>query len=236
MIKLNSYDSEYVSLISCVQVRIHHLSVKVNPICRWDYWGSSFWHSRSTTGHIFSICQYLIYKCEYIDAVCQLFISFEKACDSFMTEVLYNILYGFDIPMKLVGQIEMCLNETDCRVRMGKHLCDMFPLRIVWKKGDALLPLLFNIAIEYTIRRVCTNQDDWKLNGAHKFVGYSYDVNAGRSCCTPGLRSSRMSCKSKLCKLNTKFSFKTGYFLGVRELTTSYYTVYNYTTSRHEDL
>jgi len=51
------------------------------------------------------------------------------------------------------------------------------------------LPLLFNIAIEYTIRRVCTNQDGWKLNGTHQFVVYTDDVNARRSR-TPGLRSS----------------------------------------------
>ena len=41
------------------------------------------------------------------------------------------------------------------------------------------MPLLFNIAIEYTIRSVCTNQDEWKLNGTHQFVVYTDGVNAG---------------------------------------------------------
>jgi hypothetical protein len=34
---------------------------------------------------------------------------------------------------------------------------DMFPIRNIFKQGDALLPLLFNFALEYTIRRVQVN-------------------------------------------------------------------------------
>jgi hypothetical protein len=78
--------------------------------------------------------------------------------------------------MKLVRLIKMCLNETYFGVWMGKHLCDMFPIKDCLKQGDALSPLLFNIAIEYTIRRVQANQEGLQLNGAHHFVVYA-DVN-----------------------------------------------------------
>jgi hypothetical protein len=37
-------------------------------------------------------------------------------------------------------------------------------------------------------------------------------------------------------KSNTKFSFKTVYFLGVRGLTASSYIVWDYTTNGHTDL
>jgi hypothetical protein len=47
---------------------------------------------RSTTDHIFCICQILEKKWEYNTAVCQLFIDFKKAYDTVRTEVLYNIL------------------------------------------------------------------------------------------------------------------------------------------------
>ena len=55
-------------------------------------------------------------------AVHQLFIDFKKAYDSVRSEVLYNILIEFCIPMKLVRLIKMCLNETYNRVRVGKRL------------------------------------------------------------------------------------------------------------------
>ena len=78
-----------------------------------------------------------------------LFIDCKKAYDSVRLEVLYNILIEFGIPMKLVRLIKMCLNETYCRVRVGKHLSHMFPVRNDLKQGDVLSPLLFNFALEY---------------------------------------------------------------------------------------
>jgi len=36
------------------------------------------------------------------------------------------------------------------------------------KQGDALSPLLYNLAFEYAIRRVQVNQDGLKLNGVHQ--------------------------------------------------------------------
>jgi len=56
--------------------------------------------------------------------------------------------------MKLVRLIKMCLTETYSRVRVGKNLSDMLPVRNGLKQGDALSPLLFNFAVGYDIRRV----------------------------------------------------------------------------------
>ena len=86
----------------------------------------------------------------------QLFIDFKKAYDSVRREVLCNILIEFGIPVKLVRLIKMCLNETYCRVRVGKYLSDMFAVKNSVKEGDALSPLLFNFALEYAIRRLET--------------------------------------------------------------------------------
>ena len=72
---------------------------------------------------------------------------------------MYNILIEFGIPKKLVRLIKMCLTETCSKVRLGKNLSEMFPIRNGLKQGDALSPLLFNFALEYAIKRVQVNQD-----------------------------------------------------------------------------
>jgi hypothetical protein len=80
---------------------------------------------------------------------------------------LYNILIEFGIPKKLVRLIKMCLTETYNRFRVGKNLSEIFPIRNGLKQGDDLLLLLFNLALEYAIKRVQVNQDGLKLNGTH---------------------------------------------------------------------
>ena len=81
----------------------------------------------------------------------------------------------------------MCLTETYSRVRVGKNLSDIFPIRNGLKKVDAMLSLLFNFALGYAIRKVQVIQDGLKLNDTHQLLVYVDDVNMlggskGKSC------------------------------------------------------
>ena len=69
----------------------------------------------------------------------------------------------------------MCLNDSYSWVRVGMHLSDMFPIRNGLKQGDALLPLIFNYAFDYAIRRVQVKEDGLKLNGTHQLLFYADD-------------------------------------------------------------
>jgi hypothetical protein len=96
-------------------------------------------------------------KRDYNKAVHQLFMDLKRPYDSVRKVVLYSILTEFGIPMKLVRLIKVCLTETYSRVRVGKQLSDMFPIRNGSKQGNAFSPVLFNIALGYAIRRVQIN-------------------------------------------------------------------------------
>jgi hypothetical protein len=107
-------------------------------------------------------------KWEYDETVHQLFTDFKTANSSVATEVLYNILIEFGVPIKLVRLITMCLNGAHGEVRIGKPLLNNFLIQ------NALSPLLFKFTLEYTIRKI---QVGLKLNAAHQLLAYVGDVN-----------------------------------------------------------
>jgi len=91
---------------------------------------------------------------------------------------LYSVLIKFGIPKKLVRLIKLCLTETYNRVRLGKNLSDIFPVRNGLKKRDALSSLLFNSALDCAIRRVQVNKDGLKFYGIYnKHLVYADDIN-----------------------------------------------------------
>jgi hypothetical protein len=65
----------------------------------------------------------------------------------------------------------MCLNET------YRWTFDSFLIQIGVKQGDALSPLLFNLALEYGSKKV---EESWmrvKLIETHQLLSYADDVN-----------------------------------------------------------
>jgi hypothetical protein len=120
-----------------------------------------FRHNISTNDQIFCVRQRLRKKLEYNETARQQFADFIKAYGTVRREVLYNILIEFKVLMKLDRLINMCLNESYSKVCIGERLCDNFPIQNVLKQGDALSPLLFNVALEYAISKVQENQGGW---------------------------------------------------------------------------
>jgi len=92
-----------------------------------------FRHNTSITDHTFCILQ-ILEKNWITMKEHQVFIDFKKAYDSVREGILCNNLTEYGIPMKLAKLIKMFLNETYSRVRVVKHLSDMFPIKNGLKK------------------------------------------------------------------------------------------------------
>jgi hypothetical protein len=63
------------------------------------------------------------------------------------------------------------------KYNIGKYLFQNFPIKNYLQHVDALSPLLFNFALEYSIWNVQENQVGLKLSGAHQLLGYADDMN-----------------------------------------------------------
>ena len=112
-----------------------YLSIAVQN--RKNYWGSSMWISTQQVNYR----SYILLLSNTWEKTGNILKQFISSLYSILQESLwfsqegglYNILIESGIPMKLARLTKMCLTETYSRVRVGKKLSDMFPIRNVLK-------------------------------------------------------------------------------------------------------
>ena len=79
------------------------------------------------------------------------------------------------VRVKLVRLIKMFLYVSYSKIRIDKHASSTFPIKNGLKQGNALLPLLFDFAVEYAIGRVQGNQEGLKFTDTHQLFVYAAD-------------------------------------------------------------
>jgi len=62
------------------------------------------------------------------------------------------------IPAKLVRRVKACMQNSRCKVKFNSVLSEEFTVNTGVRQGDALSPVLFNIALESVVREILQNE------------------------------------------------------------------------------
>jgi hypothetical protein len=83
----------------------------------------------------------------------------------------------FGIPSKLVKMVRTCIEESRCKIKFGNNYSEEFETTVGLKQGDALSPILFNVALKEVVRKVQETAKGVSFNGQmHALLAYADDV------------------------------------------------------------
>lgn len=115
---------------------------------------SGFRKNKSITDHIFVIMQVMDKSYEFAKDLHMVFIDYKQAYDSIDRERLWKILKNFGLPTKLINMIKLCNTNTSSRVKVNNEISSSFTINSGLKQGDAMSPVIFNMALESVIRKI----------------------------------------------------------------------------------
>lgn len=106
-----------------------------------------------------------------------IFIDFKQAYDSVLRVELWQAMAELSIPQKLIKLTQMCVNGSKSRVRIGSTVSSAFDINNGLKQGDALSPLLFNIALEKAIRAANIKVEMYTNDGPKLLLAFADDID-----------------------------------------------------------
>jgi sorting nexin-29 len=115
---------------------------------------ANFRLGKSTINQIFIVQQILEKMKEFRICTHFFFIDFKSAYDSIDREWVYDDMNELNISEKLIRMVRITMSNTQSQVRLHSNLAVLFTTHKGVLQGDALECLLFNITLEYVIRRV----------------------------------------------------------------------------------
>jgi hypothetical protein len=68
-----------------------------------------------------------------------------KMCDLVRREVMFIVLIDFDVPMKPIRLMKICVNETCWRIYVSQYMSDVFCIHSSLRKGDFLGAVGFHL-------------------------------------------------------------------------------------------
>jgi len=108
---------------------------------------------RGTVDQMFALRQAMERARDFYVKLCAAFIDISKAYDSVNREALWQVLPHYGIPLKLVRMVQALYHDPHAAVRTGDQLSPPFDVRCGVRQGCPLSSLLFNIFLDWVIRR-----------------------------------------------------------------------------------
>jgi hypothetical protein len=105
-----------------------------------------------------------------------LYVDFKQAHDSIQRKKLYTIMYEFGITPKLVRLVRATMTRTEAQVKVQTDLTTTFKIEQGLKQGNGLAPMIFNLVLEYVIRKLPVDANGTLEFKMCQIVGYADDI------------------------------------------------------------
>ncbi len=168
-----------ITLLNCAskilaQIIYNRLTDIIEPFLRQEQ--SGFRPRRSCIDQINSLRLIIEQSVEWNASLYMCFIDFKRAFDSLNHRALWNSLYKFGIPLKIINMIRLLYNNASSRVLHKGYLSGDIPVNAGVKQGCILSPLLFNIALDSVMRNVNSelNGITWDMCNQRKLCDLDY--------------------------------------------------------------
>ncbi|PNF27716.1 hypothetical protein B7P43_G12778, partial [Cryptotermes secundus] len=137
---------------------------------------SGFRPNRSTIDNLFTLRQ-ITEKCwEFNIDIYLCFIDFKQAYDTIIRKKLRMIMSTFGIPTKLSRIINLTMTETINQVKIQNQLTECFKTNQGLKQGDSLAPSLFNLVLEYIVRKCNVDTRNTIAYKQTQIMAYADDI------------------------------------------------------------
>jgi hypothetical protein len=108
---------------------------------------------RGCIDQIFAVKQVLEERIRCGKKTIPVFIDFKNAFDSVHRDSLWKALLTIGVPEKMVKIVKAFYDESPCRVKVVDHLSASFIVRKGVRQGCVLSPLLFNMIIDWIMKK-----------------------------------------------------------------------------------
>ncbi|KAJ4432424.1 hypothetical protein ANN_21043 [Periplaneta americana] len=144
---------------------------------------AGFRAGRSTIDQIYTVKGMTEKFWEYNLNLYHLFVDFRTAYDSINRQGLYKIMIHQGIHPKIIVILtKMTMAETKAQVNIYGGSTEQFNIDNGLKQGDALAPMLFNLALHWVITQTGINTNSTLFYKSVQIVGYADDLDVmGRS-------------------------------------------------------